>query len=517
MPAAFDPLKTVIAHRTDEGRADESQAEVGRIHSVLHPDCFGRLVAGLGHDPPGQRLEVPRFFYQQADDPPPPNQRSVPNMNLNDDELVEIHNALAEQAGRRQTSPAALLRIVVDGVERATLNPVRASSVSFSTDEGAEIIEVKTADPSGDLLLATHLFTAHDDTHDARPHTSSIRLEGGQVLSLSIRQRENAASGAAEWLVDFGYRETHLRRAARLFLLRLGLLKDATDFRAPLGFGLSPGIALACGAILLCGLAYLGYLGLRPNPPQETARGRDESAPSPSERSAPVQESEAAGGSGALKVDEKRPLQTLPAGGQGAAPAAKSRRPVRQATTQGRADAEGASVAGTSLDGREAQGDAAPDGASEEAEATRNGDPRQRGVALGEVRKIYLEMSGDGPLDELRGRLFAELNSSGLVIAAANTDEADAALKVSVAQTRVAVKTPSTAGSGAAPVDAVPPVETRVEVSVRLVNAVGGVLWPRAGVGRGRRYAGIAAQIAPGVIRDLLAEVSAARAGRIRR
>ncbi|MET0648271.1 MAG: hypothetical protein ABW208_16785 [Pyrinomonadaceae bacterium] len=517
VPAAFDPLKTVIAHRTDEGRADESQAEVGRIHSVLHPDCFGRLVAGLGHDPPGQRLEVPRFFYQQADDPPPPSQRSSPNMNLNDEELVEIHNALAEQAGRRQTSPAALMRIVVDGVERASLNPVRASSVSFSTEEGAEIIEVKTADPSGDLLLATHLLAAHDDAHDARPHKSSIRLEGGQVLSLSIRQRENAATGMAEWLVDFSYRETHLRRAARLFLLRLGLLKDATNVRAPLGLGLSPGAALACGAILLCALAYLGYLGLRPNPPQETARGRDESASALSERGATVQESEAAGGSGVGKVDENRPLQTLPAEGQGAAPTAKSRRPVRQAPTQGRADAEGATVAGTSLDGREAQDDAAPNGAREETEATRNGDPRQRGVALGEVRRIYLEMSGDGPLDELRRELFAALNSSGLVIAAANTDEADAALKVSVTQTRIAVKAPLTAGSGATHGDAVSPVETRVEVSVRLVNAVGGVLWPRAGVGRGRRYSGVAAQIAPGVVRDLLAEVKAARSGHIRR
>ena len=517
VPAAFDPLKTVIAHRTDEGRADESQAEVGRIHSVLHPDCFGRLVAGLGHDPPGQRLEVPRFFYQQADDPPPPSQRSAPNMNLNDEELVEIHNALAEQAGRRQTSPAALMRIVVDGVERATLNPVRASSVSFSTEEGAEIIEVKTADPSGDLLLATHLLAAHDDTHDARPHTSSIKLEGGQVLSLSIRQQENAATGTAEWLVDFSYRETHLRRAARLFLLRLGLLKDATNFRAPLGLGLSPGMALACGAALICVLAYLGYLGLRPSLPQEPTQTRSEPLSVPSERSSPAQESEVAGGSRVGKVDENRALQTLPAEGRGAAPAAKSKRPVRQALTQERADAEGATVAGTSLDGRDAQDDAATNGARVETEATRNGDPRQRGVALGEVRKIYLEMSGDGPLDELRSRLFAELNSSGLVIAAANTDEADAALKVSVAQTRVVVKAPLTAGSGATHGDAVPSVETRVEVSVRLVNAVGGVLWPRAGVGRVRRYAGVAAQIAPGVVRDLLAEVRAARAGSTRR
>ena len=508
VPPEFDPLKTVIAHRTDEGRADESQAEVGRIHSVLHPDCFERLVAGLGHDPPGQRLEVPRFFYQQADDPPSPRQRSAPHMNLDAEELADIHNALAEQARRRQTSPAALVRIVVDGVERATLDPVRASSVRFSADEGAEIIEVKTADPSGDLLLATHLLAIHEGIHEAQPHISSIRLEGGQELSLSIRQRENAATGASEWLVEFSYRETNLRRAARLFLLKLGLLTDAPRSWAPLGLKLSPGQALACGAALVCVLAYLGYLGLRPSLPQEPTQARSEPVSAPPERSSPAQDREVAGRSAIGTVDENRSLQHLPTEGRGAAPAAKSRRPVRQAPTQGQAATEGATVAGTSLDGHDARDDATPVGAGEETEVTRSGDPRLKGVALGEMRNVYLEMSGDGPLDELRSRLFAELNSSGLVIVTANTDEADAALKISVTQTRAAVKAPPTAGSAA---------EVRVEVSVRLVNAVGEVLWPRAGVGRGRRYSGVAAQVALGVVRDLLTEVRAARAGHMRR
>lgn len=523
VPPEFDPLKTVIAHRTDGGRADESQAEVGRIHSVLHPDCFERLVAGLGHDPPGRRLEVPRFFYQQADDPPPPRQRSSPNMNLSPEELADIHDALSEQAGRRQTSPAALMRIFVDGVERATLNPARASGVSFSTEEGAEIIEVKTADPRGDLLLATHLLAAHEGAHDARPHTSSIKLEGGQELSVRIRQREDAATGAAEWLVDFRYRETNVRRAARLFLLRLGLPADVTQSRAALGLNLSPGRALACGAALVCVLAYLGYLGLRTNAPQAPAQTRSEPAPAPPARSIPTQEREVAGGSASGTADENRALPTLSAEGRGASAAAKSRRPVRQTPTRGRAAEAGVAVAGTPLgrhDARDPRDDVAPEGLGEEREATRSGDQRPKGVALGGVRRVYLEMSGDGPLDELRSRLSAELNSGGTVIAAANADEADAALKVSVARTRVAAKAPPNAGSATPPGGMGPTVEARVEVvevSVRLVNAAGEVLWPGAGGGRGRRYSGVAAKVAHGVIRDLLAEVSAARAGQMRR
>lgn len=490
VPPEFDPLKTVIAHRTDEGRADESQAEVGRIHSVLHPDCFERLVAGLGHDPPGQRLEVPRFFYLQAEDPPPPGrQRSAPNMNLNAEELADIHNALAEQAGRRQTSPAALLRIVVDGVERATLDPVRASSVSFSTEEGAEIVEVRATDPRGDLLLATHLLAAQEDARDARPQTSSIRLEGGQELFLSTTQRENAATGAAEWLMDFSYRETSLRRASKLFLHRHGLFKGEPGSRA--GLGLAPGLALACGALLVCALAYLGYLGFRPNRPQELAQAPVEAARP--EQTASIQESLKTVGSVPGTTDENR----VPAENGSAPHASKNRRTVRRAPAQGRAGASETNVAERTLEEREAREDLASAGAGEETEATRSADPRLRAIPLGQVRKVYLELSGDGPLEELRRRLSAELNASGLV-ATTNADEAEAALKVSVSQTRVA----KTDGSDAP-----------VEVSVRLVNAPGEVLWPGAVGARGRRYTGVVAQVASGLSRDLLAEIRAARSG----
>lgn len=499
VPQEFDPLKTVIAHRTDEGRADESQAEVGRIHCALHPDCFERLVAGLGHDPPGERLEVPRFFYQQADDPPPPGRhRSAPKMNLNPEDLADIHNALAEQAGRRQTSPAALMRVVVDGVERAILNPLRASSVSFSTEEGAEIIEIRTVDPRGDLLLATHLLAAHDDTHGAHPHTSSLRLEGGQELSLSVRQREDATTGTAEWLVDFSYRETNLCRAAKLFLRRLGLFASFENSRVALGRGLSPGMALACGAALVCVLGYLGYLGLRPSPSREEAQTRT----APPEPSGTTRHSAADGGSAAQTLAEDRALQALRREGQGAPPLTKRRGPVRRTQARGRADAEGTTVADATLGEHDAREDAPPAGAGDATEVTRNGPSRVRGVALGEARKVYLELSGVGPLEELRRRLSAELNAGGSVIATADASEADVALKVSVVKAPPAVE-----GSGTA-------VEPRVEVSVRLVNAVGEVLWPKAGDGRARRYAGVAAQVVPEVVRDLLAAVDAARARR---
>ena len=140
-------------------------------------------------------MELPRFFSDQTDDQSPPRQRSAP-AELSAEELAEINHMLDEQAGRRRrSSPTAVIRIIVDGVERGRLNPAEQSSISFSADEDAEIIEVKTTDSSGDLLLATHLLTSlGKDTPDATI-VSSIRLEGGQELSLSITRRPVEANG----------------------------------------------------------------------------------------------------------------------------------------------------------------------------------------------------------------------------------------------------------------------------------------------------------------------------------
>src|SRR5690349_21719256 len=182
VPRDFDPLKSIIGSLTSKSSADENEVEVNRIHAVLHPDCFERLVAAFGYSPPAERIEFPRFFSDETNDDSPPRQRRAP-AELSAEELAEISNMLDEQAGRRRrSSPTAVLRILVDGVERGRLNPAEQSSISFSADEDAEIIEVMTTDEQGDLLLATHLLTSFSE--DAAV-VSSIRLEGGQDLSLS--------------------------------------------------------------------------------------------------------------------------------------------------------------------------------------------------------------------------------------------------------------------------------------------------------------------------------------------
>ena len=42
---------------------EEHQIEVVRMHAVIHPDCYERLVAGLDLDSTARRLEIPKFFH----------------------------------------------------------------------------------------------------------------------------------------------------------------------------------------------------------------------------------------------------------------------------------------------------------------------------------------------------------------------------------------------------------------------------------------------------------------------
>ncbi|MGH9903873.1 MAG: hypothetical protein ACRD68_18850, partial [Pyrinomonadaceae bacterium] len=57
VPSGFAPPADVIPSLSHEGGDPEDKVEVNRMHAVLHPDCYGRLVAALGLAPPDQRLE----------------------------------------------------------------------------------------------------------------------------------------------------------------------------------------------------------------------------------------------------------------------------------------------------------------------------------------------------------------------------------------------------------------------------------------------------------------------------
>jgi len=373
VPRDFDPLKSVIASLTSKSSADENEVEVKRIHAVLHPDCFARLVAAFGYSPPAERMELPRFFSEQSDDQSPPRQRSAPS-ELSAEELAEINHVLDEQAGRRRrASSTGAMRILVDGIERARFNPLKQSSINFTVEEDAELIEVKTTDSQGDLLLATHLLT-----YEAAI-VSSIRLEGGQDLSLSITREQTG------FLINFGYRETYPRRAARLWWQRFNLDSRSTWGGARIS---APYILAGSVVVVICLASYLAYVRLR----------------SRHEPSIPAQVSNRIN-----EPDKATVTAMVPKVDQGPSQSVRHLRSKRTNTAKA-PSSEGEDVAD---------------------DATRSGSVVAN-LKLSDVKKVYVEMRGE-QFDELRSKLVESLGSSGVV--AKDADEADAALKIVVSQT----------------------------------------------------------------------------------
>jgi hypothetical protein len=490
VPSDFDPLKAVIASLTSKSIADENKVEINRIHAILHPDCFERLIAAFGYRPPEERMELPRFFSNQTNDQSPPGQRGAPT-ELSTEELAEINHMLDEQAGRRRRSaPTGVIRIMVDGKERGTLNPVERSSVSFSVEEDAEIIEVKTTDPRGDLLLATHLLTSFGkDAHDAAI-VSSIRLEGGQELSLSITRTPIDMNDGSDFLVKFGYRETNSRRAARLWWQRLQLRPRPEQGPRSVWVGarISARLILAGSVAVICLTSYLGYVEL-------TSRQTNGPAQTSSVQTTPLSQNSSIPGSPVGKaIDQPETGAPTPVndGSNGQDKAAKAARPkldqttsqsVRRAKSDRSTTSKTASLPAADASAKTRDEDVADD-------VTRSGSV-VADLKLNDVKKIYLEMRGDAASNQLRSNLVESLGSSGVVVVTTDADEADAALKIGFSQTS----------------DGAPQIE-----SALLVNARGTVLWPKTGRSA-RRYSGEPTKVLAEIVKDLLSEIRLARAG----
>ncbi len=511
VPGDFDPLKSVIASLTSRSIADENEVEINRIHAVLHPGCFERLIAAFGYRPPEERMELPRFFSNQTNDQSPPGQRSAPT-ELNTEELAEISHMLDEQAGRRRrSSPTGVIRIMVDGIEQGTLNPGRRSSISFSVAEDAEIIEVKTTDPLGDLMLATHLLTSptsfRKDAPDA-PIVSSIRLEGGQELSLSITRTPIAVNGGSDLLIMFGYRETNPRRAARLWWQRLQLRPSPEQGPRNVWVGarISARLILAGSVAVICLTSYLGYVRLTSR--QTSGPAQTSPAQTSIVQTTPlIKNGSILGNPGGKVIDP--PDTGVPthvnngSNGQDKT-AAKATRGLDQTTSQSarRAKVDSKIDRSTAASDRStaakrpsspgADRPAQPRDEDSAADVTRSGSA-VADLRLKEVTKVYIEMRGDAASNQLRSQLVESLGSSGVVAVTTDAEEADAALKIVVSRT-----------SG--DMQGGPQIE-----SALLVNARGTVLWPKTGRSA-RRYSGETTKVLSELVKDLLSEIRVARA-----
>lgn len=475
VPAGVNPIMDGITGLESHGKDEEDRIEVDRIHAVLHPDCHERLIKSLGFDEPERRLEVPQFFLSQdkgngdgsrggrRDD-----RRHAKGLSHN--ELDEIKGHLDDQSSRRKRAFAGLLRVVVDGSERARLDLSQSSSARFALDGDAEVLEVRTMVNGDDLLLASHLFKHREPSDPAE--NASIVLEGGQQVAITV----SPATGETEAIVDVAYRETNPFRAASLYLKQL----TRTERSGRWGAGRIPALALAFALLALCAFGVVQFLRHRSRA-SESLAGQPKINQPGEVNSTPAVNNDVKP-SGAVVVP---PLATT-------APVDKEKTEPRKVAPRKNATPSTPEVARANEQQQPGRRETVAPSAQESG-GTREITPRlnapegtTRGPSnklattpLSEVKKIYVEIIGDTTSD-VRAKLIESLSASNRFVSVESKDEADALMRVTI----------KSAG------------EAQVSASVLLINARGETLWRGAGA-RGV-FTGSNESVADGIVKELL-------------
>jgi hypothetical protein len=454
VPAGIDPIIDGIPSFSAIKENEEDKIEVHRIHAILHPDCFKSLTANLGLDAPETRLEIPRFYYANEANGNGSNSDRRNPRKLDEKELQSIAKSLDSNAARRRTASAALLRIMVDGVERARIDLGKTTSTRFGLDKDTELIEVRSRDHAGEeLLLASHLLTDADDGLHAMD--AAIILEGGQKISIRTMPQLSGAGAT----VEINYRETSPFRAMSLLFRQLtGIKGDGWNGRRIV----APALAILLFAIAL--LAIVKYARDRNAP----AREQDQVAAN--QPAGTPNRTEIAAAQNAA-TDGNKASDTAESSGQRVAQSNRTGNPTRNSV--------------------QSQAETKTETTSDTASETRSVKKLQT-VPLSAVKKIYLEMQGSDAISVqgLRESLSEKFSSSGLINLVSNRDEADALLEVSVSKQ---------AGSDS----------NAIHVIVQLIDARGKTIWPNSD--SNHTYRGSALGVSSSISRDLLAAIQSAQ------
>lgn len=462
LPDKFDPFSDVIKpfHFDKKDPDEEHRTEVNRIHATLHPDCFDRLTRALSLSSPRETMEIPKFMIadnrtnidqDRWNDPP----------SLNGDELEQIKSILSSQAASRKAAMAGFLRVAVDGVPFGTLD---AANSQWTLDTDAELIEIFAQDGT---LLATHLLNFGELR--AGEQTRTIVLEGGQRITFGMVAAKDEFGEASGVELSISYAETAWRRR-----LASAWLAVTRAFGVPI---LRP--ALTIGLILLAVTA--GWLVHRnfdrktnelvgpapkntesspsvPQPPQQQPDNKEfvANAPQPKDLNKQEPQTELANArsprkDGNDRVPKKKLDLKLPEGSV-----------ANKSVPKDEVDENGI----LRLPMREMNREAIDK--YDLRESRRSWKKKLVGMSFREVKRIYLEISGDAVLGEQIAKQLAEkLGNSGKLFVTTDKDSADAALKLYVRHES----------------DVDDPEEKTVAVVARLVNARGYVIYPnRRGV-----------------------------------
>jgi hypothetical protein len=470
IPENLDPLMTSVPSLLYRNESTEDEAELNRIHAVLHPECYKRLTTALGFPAPEERLELPHFHFSNQGRNGGETMRN-PTVSLSEEELRAIKNDLDDLAERRRNAAAGILEFRVDGRKYARLDLKKERHVRLALNAGNELIEISTEDSKGDLLLASHLLT-FDERVETGTTKSTIVLEGGQKLSIDISHLSDSSGP----VVDITYRGSNQFKAIPPVLERLLARTNifpSSFVRRPLFQSRRARILIPVTALiflLVIGAVIAKYVNRQDSQPKANVAQSSTTEPD-SQRTKDGPEAQRKETDITQQKDQSSSPQVM-----SAPQSSRSTRQENAPSPTGDTTRQPLSV------------DTASNAGEEATRSVKRAEPR---VSLQDVRSIFVEIKTDEPSAQaLHDVLVERLRISGRLTLSKGRDEADALLKVTM-----------TRATGGASESAAP------TFAIQLINPQGQVLWPVNG--GSRAYSGLSVQqVGVRIVQDLLAVIN---------
>jgi hypothetical protein len=419
IPPRFDPRVEDLPDLVSPDPGEEADVELRRVHAVVHPSCWRRLTAALGLEAPARRLCVPDLGTAPGPDDGarPRAWEPAEEAVLATDDRDAVAGSLHADARRRRGIVPGTLLVMVDGEARRRWSLDEAVRIDLQVEARASWLDVVVEDGARELPLFSCALPADPEESGLDRLRRSLVAEGGQQVSL------DAAFGHGSWRIELAFTETRLARRARRAVRRAARrLASPAILATP---ALAGALAAALAATVLWRAAGGGVAPARDAAPQAPPSAKPVSPAAPPAPERPGEAPASANGS-----------RSAPGPGPSAAvPRLRAQDPV---------------VIGSL-------------------------------ASLATVKTLLLEVRGDESSGAvmLRAALAARFESSGRFHVTENADEADAALKVTIA------------ASGPPP---------GIDVSVRCVSRDGRTLWP---VGRDLRDRGSVEEVARRTVQRL--------------
>lgn len=477
-PEKFNPHLETIKSLSFEGNNadDEHRVELNRMHVLLNPETFQKVVNALSFPLPEEKLEIPKFKMKRNNNSnEDENGKNPPS--LGDDELKEMSKRLEQEAARRKTASSGYFRILVDGEETAIFDSSAQDSQSFEFDkEFAELIEVYSIENGRDTLLATYLMGGDDEFAP-----SSILLENGQKISFNF---DNSTC-------KVNYQETRLTRKIAAWWRNTKTLIGEN-------LQISRSITAALGILLLAAIGLIwnfvnsGQNQNVANLEKKEVFQNSNSISSDSLQNSPPQSSASKENNSTLTAQTNKSSQKRQITNQKTIKQTENKNPepkmpeIRKNERNLLLD-ENSEIAEVS----EVKKFPVIENRVDEVETNTTRNVNESGKSLNNIKYIYIEVSGDDKFGRQIGeQLLDKFNANKRFLAVNNKEKADGLLKVSVRREH----------------DNSKDEKTFVTATIRLVNADGYVVYPSKKNVSAWRYVGNATKIPEQVVKDLAGE-----------